>query len=57
MDFSEQASMKQFGGTMSSPHHRHMWVITGPAGCGKSSIARYLAEELSLPYIEGDDVG
>ena len=37
-------------------HHRHMWIITGPAGCGKSSIAEYLAKELSLPYIEGDDV-
>jgi len=37
-------------------HHRHMWIITGPAGCGKSSVAEYLAKELSLPYIEGDDV-
>ena len=37
-------------------HHRHMWIITGPAGCGKSSIAEYLAKELSIPYIEGDDV-
>jgi len=36
-------------------HHRHMWIITGPAGCGKSSVAEYLAKELSLPYIEGDD--
>jgi len=37
-------------------HHCHMWIITGPAGCGKSSVAEYLAKELSLPYIEGDDV-
>ncbi|MCJ1400189.1 hypothetical protein MMC11_003393 [Xylographa trunciseda] len=36
-------------------HHRHMWIITGPAGCGKSSVAEYLAKELSIPYIEGDD--
>ena len=36
--------------------HRHMWIITGPAGCGKSSVAAYLAHELSLPFIEGDDV-
>lgn len=36
--------------------HRHMWIITGPAGCGKSSIAGYLAKELAIPYLEGDDV-
>jgi gluconokinase len=33
-----------------------MWIITGPAGCGKSTVAHYLAKELSIPYIEGDDV-
>ena len=33
-----------------------MWIITGPAGCGKSSVAQYVAKELSIPYIEGDDV-
>ena len=37
-------------------HPRHMWIITGPAGCGKSSVATYLAAELSLPFLEGDDV-
>lgn len=37
-------------------HHRHMWIITGPAGCGKSTVAQYLAKELSIPYVEGDDV-
>ena len=37
-------------------HHRHMWIITGPAGCGKSTVAGYLAKELSIPYVEGDDV-
>lgn len=37
-------------------HHRHMWIITGPAGCGKSTVAQYLASELKIPYIEGDDV-
>ena len=35
----------------------HIWLITGPAGCGKTTVAQYLAEELSLPYVEGDDVG
>lgn len=42
-----------------SPHHpekEHIWLITGPAGCGKTTVAQYLAGELSLPYVEGDDV-
>ncbi|EWC44007.1 hypothetical protein DRE_01359 [Drechslerella stenobrocha 248] len=38
-----------------APALRHIWVVTGPAGCGKSSVASYLAQSLDLPYIEGDD--
>lgn len=56
MDFATASSAKQINGALDSPHHRHVWIITGPAGCGKSTIAQYLAKELSLPYIEGDDV-
>lgn len=41
----------------SQGHHRHIWIITGPAGCGKTTVAKYLAENLNLPYIEGDEVG
>lgn len=33
-----------------------IWIITGPAGCGKSTVASFLAQRLSLPFIEGDDV-
>jgi len=36
-------------------HLEHIWIITGPAGCGKTTVAQHLAAELSLPYIEGDD--
>lgn len=36
--------------------HRHIWLITGPAGCGKSTVAEYVAKSLHLPYIEGDNV-
>lgn len=36
--------------------HRHMWIITGPAGCGKTTVAQYLAKNLNVPYIEGDEV-
>lgn len=49
--------MSGMNGNMQPPHqHRHIWIITGPAGCGKTTVAQYLAKELSLPYIEGDDV-
>jgi DNA polymerase III gamma/tau subunit len=36
--------------------HRHIWLITGPAGCGKSTVAEYIAKSLNFPYIEGDNV-
>lgn len=57
MDYAAPSAFKQINSALDSPHHHHMWIITGPAGCGKSTIAQYLAKELSLPYIEGDDVG
>lgn len=33
----------------------HIWLVTGPAGCGKSTVAQYLANSLNLPYVEGDE--
>jgi gluconokinase len=40
-----------------TPEHaiKHVWIITGPAGSGKTTVAKYLATELCLPYVEGDD--
>ncbi len=35
---------------------KHIFVIMGPAGCGKSSVATALAEMLGMPMVEGDDV-
>lgn len=50
--------MSAMNGNMQPPNqHRHIWIITGPAGCGKTTVAQYLTKELSIPYIEGDDVG
>ncbi|TLD34615.1 Shikimate kinase [Venturia nashicola] len=37
------------------PVHRHLFIVTGPAGCGKSSVAQYLAKSQDFPYIEGDE--
>ena len=56
MDYAATSSIQQINGALSPLHHRHMWIVTGPAGCGKSTIAQYLARELKIPYIEGDDV-
>ncbi|KAL5888428.1 hypothetical protein ACKVWC_003695 [Pyricularia oryzae] len=33
----------------------HIWLVTGPAGCGKSTVAQHLATSLDVPYIEGDE--
>ncbi|KAI1383201.1 carbohydrate kinase [Hypoxylon trugodes] len=40
---------------LSAPRHRHIWLVTGPAGCGKSTVAKHLSTSLNLPYIEGDE--
>lgn len=42
--------------TAPGTEHQHIWVITGPAGCGKTSVAEFLHETYSLPYLEGDTV-
>ncbi|KAG5939637.1 hypothetical protein E4U53_007754 [Claviceps sorghi] len=38
----------------SRPRRPHLWLVTGPAGCGKTTVAEYLAGALDVPYIEGD---
>ncbi|KAH6657492.1 P-loop containing nucleoside triphosphate hydrolase protein [Truncatella angustata] len=37
------------------PRHHHIWLVTGPAGCGKSTVAAHLSESLGFPYLEGDE--
>ncbi|XWW92602.1 hypothetical protein V2A60_000527 [Cordyceps javanica] len=34
--------------------HNHIWLVTGPAGCGKTTVAEHIAETNGMPYIEGD---
>ncbi|KAL2128317.1 hypothetical protein VTI74DRAFT_9358 [Chaetomium olivicolor] len=36
--------------------HRWIWFIAGPTACGKTTIAKYLAERLGFTFVEGDDV-
>jgi len=52
------ATMTSTSSTIPAPasQHKHVWVITGPAGCGKTSVAEYLHQTFSLPYLEGDTV-
>ena len=33
-----------------------IFVVSGPAASGKTTVGTYLSEELEIPYIEGDDV-
>jgi gluconokinase len=40
---------------MSTADHHHILIVTGPAGCGKSTVAKFLAERYGFMYIEGDD--
>ncbi|KAL4811234.1 P-loop containing nucleoside triphosphate hydrolase protein [Aspergillus unguis] len=41
--------------SMPSQPLQHIWVVTGPAGSGKSTVGRYLQQELGVPFLEGDD--
>lgn len=47
-------SLSKTGGQPETKHH-HIWLVTGPAGSGKSTVAQYIAQEMGLPYIEGDE--
>lgn len=42
--------------TRDQTKHHHIWLVTGPAGCGKSTVAKHIADSLGMSYIEGDDV-
>lgn len=35
---------------------RYVFFFTGPTACGKSTIAKHVADKLNLSFLEGDDV-
>ncbi|KAF2761557.1 glucokinase [Pseudovirgaria hyperparasitica] len=41
--------------SVSLPVHKHIWIVTGPAGSGKTTVAKHLADFYAFDYIEGDD--
>jgi gluconokinase len=41
--------------TMAIPPRHHILIVTGPAGCGKSTVAKLLADRYAFNYIEGDE--
>lgn len=58
---AKQADIVKSNNTMATytrdqTKHHHIWLVTGPAGCGKSTVAKHIADSLSMSYIEGDDV-
>ncbi|KAK9470477.1 P-loop containing nucleoside triphosphate hydrolase protein, partial [Dipodascopsis tothii] len=36
--------------------HQKLYIVAGPAGCGKSTVATQLATRLGAPFIEGDEL-
>ncbi|ROV87406.1 hypothetical protein VSDG_09676 [Cytospora chrysosperma] len=34
---------------------RYVFFFTGPTACGKSTVAKYVADNLDLSFLEGDD--
>lgn len=43
-----------FGGKMVDQGDRIRWVVMGVSGCGKSTVGQALAQELGVPFVEGD---
>ena len=36
-------------------NNKHIYIIMGVSGCGKSTIGMLLAEALGIPFFDGDD--
>lgn len=56
VDMTMASNVTSAASLPSHPAHHHIWLVTGPAGCGKTMVASHLAEALNIPYVEGDEV-
>lgn len=50
------SAQEQKNGIPAHERKRWIWFITGPTACGKTTIAKALAENLKFTFVEGDDV-
>ncbi|KAK9456008.1 P-loop containing nucleoside triphosphate hydrolase protein [Dipodascopsis uninucleata] len=37
-------------------HTYTVFIVSGPAGCGKTTVAQYLSEQFQAPFVEGDSL-
>ncbi|QPG99684.1 hypothetical protein C2857_002330 [Epichloe festucae Fl1] len=51
---SSASAAAPVNGQARGQRQHHLWLVTGPAGCGKTTVAEHLANALDIPYIEGD---
>lgn len=51
---SSASAAAPVNGQAQGQRQHHLWLVTGPAGCGKTTVAEHLANALDIPYIEGD---
>lgn len=56
MSSSPSSAAAAVDGHLQPQRQHHLWLVTGPAGCGKTTVAEHLANALNIPYIEGDSV-
>ena len=53
-DISPDSAEIRMTASISRP--KRIFVVSGPAGSGKTTVATYLSHELAIPFLEGDDV-
>lgn len=58
LQLPQEANVPSYSHPASTQSHttERIFVIGGPAGCGKTTVASYLSQELGVPYLEGDQV-
>lgn len=55
-DHTSKCSDKELNQPFSSQQDIALFIVGGPAGCGKSTIAKTIARSTHIPFIEGDDL-
>lgn len=53
---SEQPPSNHSNSNNNQKKPRWIWFITGPTACGKTTVAKSLAQSLGFSFVEGDDV-